>query len=210
MDNFILIIALIVIVALCVGFFHDFTTVLDQAKQTTERTVELESIAVSSQLVGRFTLGCGSINGREYYVCYQKNEDGSLQLIKLEARITRIYQTLKDGDIAYAIIEENGWGTVKAVQLYVPENTVQVEYDLSLSQNNSGGTPVEPVETTKTEGDGNNCTNCGAEIYDTPYCAQCGAPSRTEIEPSTSVCPGCGAECDTPFCGACGTAMPEE
>ena len=57
---------------------------------------------------------------------------------------------------------------------------------------------------------GQECTNCGAEIHNTPYCAQCGAPSRTETEPSTSVCSGCGAECDTPFCGECGTPMNQE
>lgn len=99
----------------------------------TVQTVELKSIDYMSQVKGSFTLGFGRVNEIDYYGCYEVLEDGGIKLRKLRADTTIIYQTLKEGEPAYLEITTNGWGVETSIKLYVPENTIQVNYDFSLS-----------------------------------------------------------------------------
>lgn len=49
------------------------------------------------------------------------------------------------------------------------------------------------------------CSNCGKEfkaVSSDSYCGYCAAQMGIAIQ---GVCPECGAECDTTFCGDCGT-----
>ena len=120
-----------------VGMFSDFGSVIsEQSKQYEIRTVHLQSIAVTSQTEGGFFLGFGSVGGEEYYVCYEVLDDGGLKLRKIAATNTVIYQTLDDGEQAYAEVTINGWGIELGTKLYVPKDTVRVEYDLSLTGQN--------------------------------------------------------------------------
>lgn len=119
-----------------VGMFSDTSKVLEQGKQTEVHTVLLQSVAVTSQTEGGFFLGCGSVSGEEYYVCYEVLDDGGLKLKKIAAKNTIIYQSLEADEQAYAEITVDGWGVEKEIKLYVPKDTVQVEYDLSLTGQN--------------------------------------------------------------------------
>lgn len=91
-------------------------------------TVNLRSINYQNVSEGAFILGCGKLDGRDYYTCYQVLDDDGLKLIKFDAEITVIYETLTSSD-AYAEISVDGWGFTKEVKLYVPQNTIQKEYD---------------------------------------------------------------------------------
>lgn len=91
--------------------------------------VFLKSITYKSSLEGNFTLGHGTLEERDYYVTYQVLDDGGVILKRFDADNTVIYETLKNGQ-AYAEIIKDGFGFIK-VKLYVPENTIKVEYDLS-------------------------------------------------------------------------------
>ncbi len=52
------------------------------------------------------------------------------------------------------------------------------------------------------------CFECGADIkVETNYCPRCGKSVNENI---MLLCPECGTECDTPFCGQCGTPMNPE
>lgn len=49
-----------------------------------------------------------------------------------------------------------------------------------------------------------SCWNCGESIdKECSFCTSCGATM-------SPVCPGCGAECDTAYCGDCGALMGSE
>lgn len=92
--------------------------------------VFLKSITYKSSLEGSFTLGHGTLEERDYYVTYQVLDDGGVILKRFDADNTVIYETLKNGQ-AYAEIIKDGFGFIK-VKLYVPENTIKVEYDFDI------------------------------------------------------------------------------
>lgn len=111
---------------------YDLFVVVEEAHETTVETKYIKSINYANSTEGSFFLGCSSIETEEYFVCYEMLEDGGITLLKLEAEKTIIYETLDPGDKACAEIETDGWGYCKGIKLYVPQNTVQVKYDLSL------------------------------------------------------------------------------
>lgn len=92
--------------------------------------VFLKSITYKSSLEGNFTLGHGTLEERDYYVAYQVIDDGGVILKRFDADNTVIYETLKNGQ-AYAEIIKDGFGFIK-VKLYVPEDTIKVEYDFNI------------------------------------------------------------------------------
>lgn len=112
-------------------FFRDLSDVKKQGEEVTVSTVSLRSINYQNVLEGSFTLGCGKLGGQDYYTCYQVLDDGGLKLIKFEAEQTVIYETLTSGD-AYAEISVDGWGFTKEIKLYVPQDTIQTEYDFGV------------------------------------------------------------------------------
>ena len=61
---------------------------------------------------------------------YQILDDGGVILKRFDADNTVIYEILKD-EQAYADIIKDGFGFIK-VKLYVPENTIKVEYDFDI------------------------------------------------------------------------------
>ncbi len=91
--------------------------------------VFLKSITYKSSLEGNFTLWHGTLEERDYYMTYQILDDGGVILKRFDADNTVIYEILKD-EQAYTDIIKDGFGFIK-VKLYVPENTIKVEYDLS-------------------------------------------------------------------------------
>ena len=92
--------------------------------------VFLKSITYKSSLEGNFTLGHGTLGERDYYVTYQVLDDGGVILKRFDADNTVIYEILKDEQV-YADIIKDGFGFIK-VKLYVPENTIKVEYDFDI------------------------------------------------------------------------------
>lgn len=63
---------------------------------------------------------------------YQILDDGGVKLIKFDAEKTIIYKTLKTDDEAYAEIIKDGFEDIKKIKLYVPKNTIKVEYDFDI------------------------------------------------------------------------------
>lgn len=116
------------------AFYDMFRGLSDVGKLDDEvsvSTVDLRSINYQNVLEGSFTLGCGKLDGQDYYTCYQVLDDGGLKLVKFEAEKTVIYETLTSGN-AYAEISTDGWGYTKEIKLYVPQDTIQTEYDFGI------------------------------------------------------------------------------
>lgn len=111
--------------------FRGLSGVCKQGDEVSVSTVDLQSINYQNVLEGSFTLGCGKLDGQDYYICYQVLDDGGLKLIKFKAEQTVIYETLTSGN-AYAEISTNGWGYTKEIKLYVPQGTIQTEYDFEI------------------------------------------------------------------------------
>lgn len=70
-------------------------------------------------------MGTGHFEEKDYYICYEILDDGGLQLLKLDANDTIIYETL---DTQEAYVEISSEYNVKN-KLYVPKNTIKVEYN---------------------------------------------------------------------------------
>lgn len=116
------------------AFYDMFRGLSDVGKlgdEVSVSTVDLRSINYQNVLEGSFTLGCGKLDGQDYYTCYQVLDDGGLKLVKFEAEKTVIYETLTSGN-AYAEISTDGWGYTKEIKLYVPQDTIQTEYDFGI------------------------------------------------------------------------------
>lgn len=116
------------------AFYDVFRGLSDVGKlgdEVSVSTVDLRSINYQNVLEGSFTLGCGKLDGQDYYTCYQVLDDGGLKLVKFEAEKTVIYETLTSGN-AYAEISTDGWGYTKEIKLYVPQDTIQTEYDFGI------------------------------------------------------------------------------
>lgn len=92
--------------------------------------VFLKSITYKSSLEGNFTLWHGTLEERDYYMTYQILDDGGVILKRFDADNTVIYEILKDEQV-YADIIKDGFGFIK-VKLYVPEDTIKVEYDFDI------------------------------------------------------------------------------
>lgn len=101
--------------------------------ETTTETRTILSVTYGEALEGaRFSLGYGYIRGEEYYTCYQKADDGGISLLKLSADVTTIYPSLSDDEEAYVVMEVSALGSIKSAKLYVPANTIQMEFDFNL------------------------------------------------------------------------------
>jgi hypothetical protein len=118
---------LAVVYVLCTFLF------MESKDKVSVQTVNLRSINYQNVSEGVFILGSGKLDGQDYYTCYQVLDDGGLKLIKFEGEKTVIYETLTSGD-AYAEMSIDGWGDTKEVKLYVPQNTIQKEYDFRVGE----------------------------------------------------------------------------
>lgn len=127
-DKIVVIICYVGILLACVYFIYTASLSKNKFDKVSVSTVNLRSINYQNVSEGAFILGCGKLDGRDYYTCYQVLDDDGLKLIKFDAEITVIYETLTSSD-AYAEISVDGWGFTKEVKLYVPQNTIQKEYD---------------------------------------------------------------------------------
>lgn len=103
------------------------------------RVVQLYSINLNNQtegeMKGKFILGSGSVKEKTeekyYYVAYQILDNGGKILFKMPADVTIIFDILESDASAYAEVDENALG-IQEVRLFIPENTIQQEYDFSL------------------------------------------------------------------------------
>ncbi len=104
------------------------------SKQENIETIPLYSVVSSNEYEyeGRFFLGSGSIDGRQYYVAYEILEDGGKKYFKMDKDKTVIYDTLENADTSYAEIEKSGFGITTKINLYVPKDTIVKTIDLSL------------------------------------------------------------------------------
>ena len=147
-DNYELIINVIIIL-LIVGlsikplinirdaFIEEYQKSIEAENAIITETVKLASLSLSSTIEGDyesiFTLGRGFINEKFYYYAYKINQDGSKSLYEMDAKITKIYDSLEKNELAHAEVIKNGHGTIKEIKLYVPVGTIQQEYNLELN-----------------------------------------------------------------------------
>lgn len=99
-------------------------------KETTEE-VQLYSISTDKEYEGSFVLGSGSIDSQEYITAYRITEDGGKKYFKMNRDKVTIYDTLNNDEQAYAVIKRASLG-IKEIKLYVPKNTIEKEFNLSL------------------------------------------------------------------------------
>ena len=124
---------LILGVVAMIYFFISVGKDVDELKSAeTIQTFTVKGVAVDNQASGSFALGFGSVGNKDYFVCYIENEDGGLQLKRFSANDTTIYQTLESDEEAYMEITTKLSGTKN--KIYVPKDTIQVEYNLSLTE----------------------------------------------------------------------------
>lgn len=125
---------LISILVFTARFVADKLKAFDIVTNTTTATVV--SADLTTQLEGSgggtFYVGHGSLESVEYYVTYERIEDGGLLFAKYPCDDTVIYTSLAAGSTAYVEKDLNEYGSVLAYRLYVPEGSVVQEYDLSL------------------------------------------------------------------------------
>lgn len=103
----------------------------EESKIITTQTVRLKSINYKNETEDSFSLGYGIEGEIRYYVCYAPFGSSHVKLLKLEAEITTIHNTLPENKEAYVEIDSDIWGNRKAIRLYLPKNTIQVDYDFS-------------------------------------------------------------------------------
>lgn len=107
-----------------------------------ESKTELAALRVKDGVEGHFFLGSGTVEGKQYYFYYLKNEDGSLTPAKVNAdEDVKIYEEeRKDAtlvkynaefknEIAYIIGVPTMQGK-KSVEFHVPVGTVKIGYEM--------------------------------------------------------------------------------
>lgn len=101
-----------------------------------DRTIklDLESVDLQTQLNGSFTYGRGSIQEKEYYVVYEVQEDGGLVLEKYSATDTVLYPILDKGSRPYVEKDLTKYDRVIQYRMYIPKNSIEKKYDLSIGQ----------------------------------------------------------------------------
>ena len=124
----------LIIIGFCLIF--SFQYVHKNIKEVNDQPPMIEklyTIDTSSQLSGHFVMGSGRLDEREYYCCYKLLDDGGKQFVKYPMDKTTIYETLKEGEQAYAETEFSYLG-ISSYKIYVPENTIMQTYDLSIPE----------------------------------------------------------------------------
>jgi hypothetical protein len=116
-------------VSWCITQVHNSIT---QINTTTDIAVDIISITYKEQTQGSFVLGYGHIDQEEYYVCYQKQTDNGVSLLKLPTKNTVLYPVLSQTEQPYAILTYNNINYLVSAKIYIPENTIHTEYNLSL------------------------------------------------------------------------------
>lgn len=110
--------------------------IAEKEREIHTETFPLQSINTTTRTSGSsfhyFTYGVGQLNEKDYYVAYRIFEDGGKELYKMNAANTRIYETLDVDAQAYVEVDTNGYGTIMAYRLYVPQGSIEQKYDLSL------------------------------------------------------------------------------
>lgn len=79
-----------------------------------------------------FLYGRGRIEGVEYYVMYEKQEDGSVLFSKYPCEEVPLYLELDEGETAYIEYDVLNNGLKTNYRLYLPENAIAQRYDLNL------------------------------------------------------------------------------
>lgn len=68
--------------------------------------------------------------------------------------------------------------------------------------------PAPPTTNTVSAPSVVKCGNCGATVPDgQKFCGECGTPVPVAQAPQQMVCPNCGTETTSAFCGSCGTKV---
>ena len=129
---------IVICVALCVTFIWGGVKVyklLNSAEnETYTNVVHVAAIKTKNDIEGHIYLRAGSVKEESYYYCYKVNDDGSKELYKIKMDTTKVYETLKQNDQPYVEEIRDGLGFLKENKLYVPQNTIKEEYDLSLPE----------------------------------------------------------------------------
>lgn len=137
-DDIVRVIALVImLISLCAFGISVFQFIKSQDELSKEQYVEkidLYTINTGNMLSGSFMLGYGCIKETYYYCCYRILEDGGKTIYKFEMEKTTIYETLESEEQAYVEVVKNGLGRVISYNLYVPQNSIIKEVDLSIPQ----------------------------------------------------------------------------
>lgn len=129
-----IIICIVLVGILASGVKGSYNILKDAENNTSTEIIPLAAIETKSDIAGRFYLGHANIEETPYYYCYRVNKDSSKELYKMPMDKTKIYETLSPDKQAYAEETRNDLGTITDIKLYVPVNTIQEEYNLSLPQ----------------------------------------------------------------------------
>ena len=121
-----IVILLLVLLVLAIYYIIDLSIYL----MTDVRTYTIKTI--SSNEENTFVLGVGNLGNDEYFVCYTEDENGSLIIKTFSSENTTICKTLESDEEAYVEITTTLSGTKN--KIYVPKDTIQVEYNLSLTE----------------------------------------------------------------------------
>ncbi len=132
-DCILLVITICIILFIIIEIVGAFIIGIKLSKEIhVKETIELYSIGTGDKIKGSFSMYHGSIEEVDYYCCYRKTADGGKTYYKFEMDETTVYETLKSGEQAYVEVLEDGLGMLKGYRLYVPENTIVQEIDLSI------------------------------------------------------------------------------
>lgn len=125
---FIIFIAILLLVGLVLTIYYiiDLSIYL----MTDVKTYTIKTISSNEENI--FVLGVGNLGNDEYFVCYKEDENGSLIIKTFSSENTTICKTLESDEEAYAEITTTLSGTKN--KIYVPKDTIQVEYNLSLTE----------------------------------------------------------------------------
>ena len=123
---------ILIVILLLVGLVLTIYYIIDLSiyLMTDVRTYTIKTI--SSNEENTFVLGVGNLGNDEYFVCYTEDENGSLIIKTFSSENTTICKTLESDEEAYAEITTKLSGTKN--KIYVPKDTIQVEYNLSLTE----------------------------------------------------------------------------
>lgn len=135
-DIFLLLI-LITIMVIAIGIplgllAKGFNDTYAEMKEVKAEKILLASTVHDTRSEGKFRYGRGYIEDKDYFVAYQILDDGAKKIYKMEAQKTYIYNTLQPGEQAYVDVYKDGFGYIQKYHLYVPENAIEEEYNLSL------------------------------------------------------------------------------
>lgn len=94
------------------------------------KTEHLIAMRNYETIEGSFYLGAGSFGGKEYFIYYASNDDGSYSQRKVSTELVKIFEEDRSDGVAYWYVVKSLKTYLERIEFHIPYGSIQREFSL--------------------------------------------------------------------------------